>query len=205
VAKLDLKKELKELYSPSAKEVALVDVPEMSFLAIDGAGYPGTSQEYQDAMMALYGVAYTLKFSLKNDVGDFTVMPLEGLWWAGDMAAFAGEARKDEWKWTSMIALPDFVTQEHVDDAKGQLLAKRGEVPGLEKLRLERFAEGLSVQIMHIGPYAEEAPTIRRLHDFMDDKGYTFGGKHHEIYLSDPRRTKPERLKTVVRQPVRRK
>jgi len=205
VEKVDLKKELKHLYSPSAKEVALVDVPEMSFLAIDGAGYPGTSQEYQDAMMALYGVTYTLKFSLKNDVGDFTVMPLEGLWWAGDMAAFAQEARKDEWKWTSMIALPDFVTQEHVDDAKGQLLEKRGNVPGLEKLRLERFAEGLSMQTMHIGPYSEETPNIQRLHAYMDEHGYTFNGKHHEIYLGDPRRTKPERLKTVIRQPVKEK
>lgn len=204
MAKVDLKKQFKELYQPSAKEVVLVDVPEMSFLAIDGAGYPGTSQEYQDAMQALYGVAYTVKFSLKNDVGDFAVMPLEGLWWAGDMAAFT-EARKDEWKWTSMIALPDFVTQAHVDDAKEQLLAKRGEVPGLENLRLERFAEGQSVQIMHIGPYSEEAPNIQRLHAYMAEHGLVFNGKHHEIYLGDPRRTKPERLKTVIRQPVRKK
>ncbi len=204
MGKVDLKKELKELYFPSAKEVAMIDVPEMSFLAIDGIGNPNTSGDFQDSFQALYGVAYTLKFELKKDESDFAVMPLEALWWANDMSSFM-EARKDEWKWTNMIAMPDFVTEEQVGAAKEQLLAKRGEVPGLEKLRLERFAEGLSVQIMHIGPYAEEAPTIRRLHDFMDEKGYTFGGKHHEIYLSDPRRTKPERLKTVVRQPVRRK
>lgn len=202
MTKLDLKKELKDLYFPSAKEVALIDVSEMSFLAIDGTGDPNTSQDFQEAIQALYGVAYTLKFALKKEESDFAVMPLEALWRADDISSFM-DARKDEWKWTNMIAQPDFVTERHVRDAKAQLLAKRGDVPALEELRLERFAEGLSVQIMHIGPYAEEAPTIQRLHDYMGEHDYTFNGQHHEIYLGDPRRTKPERLKTVIRQPVR--
>ena len=199
-----MKKQFKGLYQPSAKEISEVDVPEMSFLAIDGMGDPNTSQDFQDSMMALYGIAYTLKFALKKDVGDFTIMPLEALWWSDDIRSFT-DARKDEWKWTSMIALPDFVTDEHARDAKEQLTAKRGEVPGLDKLRLERITEGLSVQIMYVGPYSDETETIRRMHDYVDEHGYTFGGKHHEIYLSDPRRTAPEKLKTVIRQPVKKK
>lgn len=205
-AKLDMKKTMKELYAPSAKEISEVDVPAMQFLAVDGMGNPNTSVDFQQGMEALYGVAYTLKFSLKkeSDVPEYTVMPLEALWWADDISAFY-EARADEWRWTGLIAQPDFITDEYVRGAMDELLAKRGEVPALSKLRLERITEGLCVQIMHIGPYAAETPTIGRLHTYMDEHGYTFNGKHHEIYLSDPRRTKPERLKTVIRQPVRKK
>lgn len=200
--KIDLKKELKHLFQPSAKEAALVDVPEMNFLMIDGAGDPNTSQEYQDAIEALYAVAYTLKFMVKkrDPEVDYVVPPLEGLWWAGEMDAFSMED-KDAWKWTAMIMQPEAVTQELVDEAL-QEVAQKKDPPALPKVRFESYPEGLSVQIMHIGPYSEEAPTIQKLHAFAEEKGYQLRGKHHEIYLSDPRRTAPDRLKTVIRQPV---
>ncbi len=200
--KIDLKKELKHLFQPSAKDVTIVDVPEMNFLMIDGAGDPNTSQEYQDAIEAIYAMAYTLKFMVKKRDAqlDYVVPPLEGLWWAADMEAFS-MGDKDAWKWTAMIMQPEAVTQEMVDKAL-QEVAEKKDPPALPKVRFESYAEGLSVQIMHIGPYSEEAPTIQKLHAFAKEKGYQLRGKHHEIYLSDPRRTAPERLKTVIRQPV---
>jgi hypothetical protein len=200
--KIDLKKELKHLYQPSAKEVAVVDVPEMNFLMIDGAGDPNTSQEYQDAIEALYAVAYALKFVVKkrDPEVDYVVPPLEGLWWAEEMNAFR-MGDKDAWQWTAMIMQPEVVTQELVDEAV-QEVARKKDPPALPKIRFESYPEGLSVQIMHIGPYSEEAPTIEKLHAFAQQNGYQLRGKHHEIYLSDPRRTAPDRLKTVIRQPV---
>ena len=200
--KIDLKKELKHLYQPTAKEVAVVDVPEMNFLMIDGAGDPNTSQEYQDAIEALYAVAYTLKFMVKkrDPQVDYVVPPLEGLWWAQEMDAFSMED-KDAWKWTAMIMQPEVVTRELVEEAV-QEVARKKDPPALPKIRFESYPEGLSVQIMHIGPYSEEAPTIQKLHAFAQQNGYQLRGKHHEIYLSDPRRTAPDRLKTVIRQPV---
>ncbi|MHA2247408.1 MAG: GyrI-like domain-containing protein [Candidatus Hodarchaeales archaeon] len=202
--KLDFKKELKDFYSGvSAKEFSIVDVPPLQFLMIDGQGYPGTSQEYQDAMQALYPLSYTLKFMGKEKGKDYVVMPLEGLWWANDMDVFteAFMERKDEWLWTSMIMQPDIITQEMVEKSIEEVKRKKNPT-AISKVRFETYSEGLSAQIMYFGPYSEEGPTIERLHNFIKDQGYELRGKHHEIYFSDPRRTKPERLKTIIRQPM---
>jgi hypothetical protein len=200
--KIDFKKDLKHLYQPSAKTASVVDVPDMSFLMIDGQGDPNTSLEYQEAIAALYTMSYQLKFTIKGRSPelDYTVPPLEGLWWAEEMEDFPGED-KDAWQWTAMIMAPDQVTRDLFQEALGEVQKKK-DLPGLPRLRLERYHEGLSVQIMHLGPWAEEAPTIEKLHTFAREQGYRLRGKHHEIYLSDPRRTAPEKIKTVIRQPV---
>ncbi len=200
--KIDFKKEFKHLYRPSAKRVVEVEVPELSFLMVDGRGDPNTSQEYQEAMGALYAVSYSLKFMVKNvkQVADYAVMPLEGLWWTEDMSQFSVE-KKHRWQWTMMIMQPEYVGQELVTQALAEVEIKKNP-PALSKIRFESCHEGLSAQIMHIGPYSEEPPTIEKLHQFIAEKGYEPRGKHHEIYLSDPQRTAPERLKTVIRQPM---
>ncbi len=202
VDKVDLKAALKQFYQPSTKGFEVVDVPPMSFLMIDGQGDPNQSQEYQDALQILFGLSYTLKFTLKKEQGvDYGVMPLEGLWWAKGMDAFVLDRRAD-WQWTSMIMQPEWVTTDLFDRALRQLREKRP-LPGLEKVRLETYHEGLSVQIMHIGPFSAEGPTLERMHrSFIPENGYREAGKHHEIYLSDFRKTAPEKLKTVLRQPV---
>ena len=201
--KIDFKKDLKHLYNPTAKEFTIVDVPTMQFLMIDGQGNPNTAQAYLDAIEALYAVAYKIKFASKNELAkDYTVPPLEGLWWADDMAAFGNIGDKDQWKWTMMLMLPDWITSA-MFDAACAIVKTQKDPAALPKLRLESYTEGLSVQIMHIGSYDDEAPTLHKLHhEFMPANGYTFNGKHHEIYLSDPRRVAPEKLKTVLRQPV---
>ena len=202
--KVDFKRELKHLYNPPKKEFTVVDVPPMKFLMVDGHGDPNTAQEYQDAVEALYGVAYKLKFTSKRELGkDYVVPPLEGLWWAGDMEAFTTMRDKSAWDWTMMIMQPEWVTQEMVGEAVKQVEKSKG-LPALSKIRLETYHEGLSVQIMHVGSYDDEGPTIARMHhEFMPENGYKPAGKHHEIYLSDPRKVAPEKLKTVLRQPVR--
>jgi hypothetical protein len=202
MSKIDFKKELKHLYRPSVKEFVVVDVPPMQFLMIDGHGDPNTAQEYQDAVEALYGVAYKLKFMSKKEKGmDYVVPPMEGLWWVGNMEEFTTED-KSAWDWTMMIMQPEWITQEMFEEALKQVEKKKG-LPALPRLRLEAYHEGLSVQIMHIGSYDAEAPTIARMHTFIDENGYEPAGKHHEIYLGDPRKIAPEKLKTVLRQPVR--
>lgn len=199
--KIDLVREMKDLYKPSAKKPAIVEVPEMSFLMVDGRGAP-ESEEFMQAMMVLYGIAYTLTFSLKNEGrNNFKVMPLEGLWWMKGTREFDVNAR-DSWQWRVMIALPDEVTAADVSRAKKELREKK-DPPGLPKLRFKKFTEGKAVQIMHIGPYSAEGPTIRALHQFAKDSGFRLTGKHHEIYMGDPRRSAPEKLKTIIRQPVR--
>jgi hypothetical protein len=203
--KIDFKKELKLLYSASAKEPSIVDVPEMSFLMIDGEGDPNTAKAYSDAIEALYAVAYTLKFMIKKGQTaiDYGVMPLEGLWWTDDMSRFSTD-NKDIWKWTAMIMQPEFVTEELFQEASREVKKKK-DPPALPKMRLEDFHEGLSAQIMHIGPYSAEGPTIEKLHKFIGEQHYKFEGttqKHHEIYLGDPRRSAPEKLKTIIRQPI---
>jgi hypothetical protein len=202
VAKIDFKKELRSLYRPSAKTFSIVDIPEMSFLMIDGHGNPNTSPGYQAAVEALYGLAYTIKFMLKDDpaTDDYVVPPLEGLWWTADMADFSLED-KEAWDWTMMIMQPEWVTTEVFKRAKIETAEKK-ELPALDNVRLATYSEGLSVQILYVGPYDDEAPTIARMHAYAHDEGYELGGKHHEIYLSDPRRTAPEKLKTVIRQPI---
>jgi hypothetical protein len=207
--KLDLRKELKYLYAPSAKMVEVVEVPELQFAMIEGriglGEEPGTSPAFQEALGALYGISYTLKFMSKlraeNPI-DYTVMALEGLWWTA-----AGEFdfdKKDEWQWTAMILQPDHITPAMFQEGLEQLRKKRGDSPALGQLRLERFHEGLAMQIMHIGPYAEEPHTIERMMVFAQENGYRLRGKHHEIYLGDPRRARPEKLKTILRQPIAR-
>lgn len=200
--KIDHKKILKEFYTPKRTPV-IVDVPTMQFLMIDGKGYPGTSIEYQQSMEALYPMSYTLKFALKKaGIIDYTVMPLEGLWWAKDMDAFAIDTRKDEWLWTSMIMQPPEVTPDHYNQAI-EVVRKKNNPIALPKMRLETFDEGLSVQVMYIGPFSEEGPVIEAMHQYAFDQGYELQGKHHEIYLSDPRRTPQEKLRTVIRQPIK--
>ncbi len=203
MSKVDFKKEYKELYAPPKKFV-VVDVPDMQFLMVDGHGDPNTAQEYQDALEALYAVAYKLKFISKKTLGrDYVVPPLEGLWWAEDMDAFTIERDKSQWDWTMMIMTPEWVSAELFADAVEQVHKGKNPV-SLDKVRLESYHEGLSIQIMHIGSYDDEAPTLERLHhEFLPENGYTENGRHHEIYLSDPRRVAPEKLKTVLRQPVR--
>jgi hypothetical protein len=199
--KVDFKREYKDLYRATHDPV-LVDVPELAFLMVDGHGDPNTATEYQQAVEALYTVSYTLKFAIKRapDGFDYGVMPLEGLWWVPDMSKFTS-SKKSDWDWTAMIMQPGEVTQDLVDDALASATAKKS-LPAAAKLRLERFREGPAAQVMHIGPYSAEGPTIKRLHEFIADSGYARSGKHHEIYLSDPRRSAPEKLKTVIRQPV---
>lgn len=202
--KIDLKRELRELYFPS-REPVLVDVPEMGFLIVDGQGDPGTADSYREAIEALYSVAYTVKFAVKSMPGgiDFGVMPLEGLWWGDDMTVFeAGD--KARWKWRAMIMQPDLVSPEIVEDARQRAAAKRP-LRALDLMRFERFAEGAAAQLMYLGPYKDEGPTIKALHAFIAEQGYKLAGKHHEIYLGDPRRSAPEKLKTVIRQPVKRR
>lgn len=199
--KLDLKKELKDLYSASRKELAIIDVPPMNFLMIDGAGSPETSPQFQAAVQALYGVSYTLKFMIKKTKGaDYVVMPLEGLWWAEDMEHFS-LGNKDQWQWTLMIMQPEYVTEDLVAEAVEQVREKKDSA-AVGELRFEGFHEGLSAQIMYVGPYSDEGPTIARVHRFIEENGYSLRGKHHEIYLGDPRRTAPEKLKTILRQPI---
>ena len=198
---LDPRKDFKTLYSPPTKAPVIVDVPEMNFLMLDGHGDPNTSAAYADAVQALYSVAYTLKFMLKKGAGmDFGVAPLEGLWWAADLDAFANAA-KDEWDWTMMIMQPPQITPDLVSEAIHQAAAKK-DLPAVARMRFDRFHEGLCAQIMYIGPFAAEGPTIERLHAFIHAQGYALRDKHHEIYLSDPRRAAPDKLKTVIRQPM---
>lgn len=203
--KLDLRKKWAPLYKASVREPVLVEVPALDYLMIDGRGDPDTSPAFMQAVEALYGISYTLKFGLKKSEGmDWRVMGLEGLWWAAgkDPGEVFRSGDKARWQWTLMVAQPDFVTRAFVKEAREELLARRP-TPAAKLVRLERLEEGLSAQILHVGPYAEEAPTIDLMHAFIHEKGYELAGKHHEIYLSDPRRTKPDRLKTILRQPVR--
>jgi hypothetical protein len=200
--KLDLKKSLKNLYEPSAKSFSVVDVPSMNFIMIDGQGNPNTSVEYAESVQALYTAAYTLKFKIKKELAvDYPVMASEGLWWMDDMREFS-EAHKDDWKWTMMIMQPDIVTPQLFSQAVAEAKKKK-EVPALSCLRFETFHEGLAAQILYFGAYADEGPTISRLHKFIEESGYVRFGKHHEIYLGDPRRSAPEKLRTTIRQPMR--
>ncbi len=199
--KFDLTKESRAFYT-AGRDPALVEVPEFSFLMVDGRGDPNVSADYGNAVEALYSLSYMLKFALKRgpQQRDYRVLPLEGLWWVPDMSQFSVE-RKVDWDWTMMIRQPDEVDSDAFEFARAEATRKK-ELPAANLLRLERFREGLAAQLMHIGPYAAEGPTIERLHAFIAERGYELAGKHHEIYLGDPRRAAPEKLKTVLRQPV---
>lgn len=200
--KIDFRKLHKALYAPPAGRFVEVDVPAMHFVMVDGKGDPNKAASYETALQWLYPVSYTMKFAAKAALGkDYAVPPLEGLWWADDPAAFAAR-RKDEWRWTAMIMVPDFVTQAMFEAAVEKTRGKLGEPPAT--LRRAALHEGLCLQTLHVGSYDDEAPVLARLHgEIMPAGGWTFAGPHHEIYLSDPRRTEPAKLKTVLRQPVR--
>jgi hypothetical protein len=204
MAKVDFTKQLKQLYRPSAAGFELVDVPPMTYLMLDGHGDPNTVPEYREALEALYTVAYRAKFISKGELAqDYVVPPLEGLWWAENMANFTTARDKSTWDWTMMILLPDWITAELYQRVVGDVRRKKA-LPGLDKLRMERYHEGLAAQILHIGSYDAEGPALARLHqEWMPQHGYVENGKHHEIYLSDARRVEPTKLKTILRQPIR--
>jgi hypothetical protein len=205
-AKVDFKKTLKNLYQPGSKEVVETEVPEMQFIMVDGIGSPGEAQEYLDALAVLYPVAYKIKFLSKAKGKDYVVPPLEGLWWADDMKDFTA-GNRDKWRWTMMIMQPDWITNETFKKALEETKKKKPDLLKLlPKLRLEEYKEGKAAQIMHIGPYSEEGPTVQKVHDFINNEGGTFDGhkqKHHEIYLSDPRKANPATMRTVIRQPFK--
>lgn len=199
--KLDLKKELSTLYKAKANTIEIVTVPKLNYLMLDGTGDPNNSKQFQDAVEALFSLSYTVKFMIKKgEQIDFGVMPLEGLWWTDDMNHFSMENKAD-WKWTLMIMQPEFVTPSVIKQAKEQL-SKKKNLPLLDNIRLETMNEGLCAQILYIGPYNAEPPTIIKLHTEIKDRGYKLHGKHREIYLNDMRRTAPEKLKTIIRQPI---
>jgi hypothetical protein len=201
--KYDVKRDRRELYAASARDFTIVDVPPIAYLAVDGHGDPNTAPEYADAVEALFGVAYAVKFGSKRQLGrDFVVAPLEGLWRADDPDAFVTRD-KGAWSWTMLIAQPDWIDEAMVADAVAAVRAK-GERAALDRVRLRELREGRSAQILHVGSYDDESPTLARLHhEWMPQHGLTFNGDHHEIYLSDARRTAPEKLRTILRQPVR--
>ncbi|MDQ3578485.1 MAG: GyrI-like domain-containing protein, partial [Actinomycetota bacterium] len=200
--KYDIKTAHKRLFSPSAKKFCLVDVPDLQYISIDGRGDPNTSPEYADAVESLYAVAYTVKFASKSLGRDFTVGPLEGLWRSTDMTSFT-RRDKTAWDWTMLISQPVWITPDMIADAREQA-ARKKQLRGLGGISLRTLTEGRSVQILHIGSYDDEAPALHRLHDeYLPENGLTFNGDHHEIYLSDARRTAPAKRKTILRQPVK--
>ena len=201
--KYDVKRELKQCYAPTNRDWTLVDVPAQQFIAVDGHGDPNTSADYARAVEALYSVAYTIKFAGKRTLGrDFVVGPLEGLWWSDDPEVFLTRD-KDAWNWRMLISQPDWVTDDSIQEAKQAALAKKG-LPTIADVRRETLHEGTSAQLLHIGPYDDEGPALARLHhEYLAANGLRMTGQHHEIYLGDPRRAAPEKLKTVLRQPVR--
>lgn len=197
----DIKKERKDLYAPRAGEFVLVDVPELSFLMIDGHGNPNTAPAYREAVEALYAVSYAVRFAAKKELGRVHVVgPLEGLWWAENPDVFLTRS-KDDWSWTMMIHQPTWITPDLVEAAR-VTAGKKKDLPALDRLRHERLAEGLSVQTLHVGSYDDEAPVIARMHEFAAGQGLVLRGKHHEIYLGDPRKVEVAKLRTVLRQPV---
>lgn len=200
--KVDFKRTL-DHYRAKAGEFRLVEVPATRYLMIDGQGDPNTAPEYEQALQALYPVAYKLKFASKRELGrDYVVPPLEGLWWADDMAAFTTRRNKDEWRWTMMLMVPEWLGREMVTAAVAAAGAK--DPPArLADVRLEELTEGLCVQTLHLGPFDAEGPVLERMHHgFIPQNGLRLTGKHHEIYFSDPRRVAPEKLRTILRQPV---
>lgn len=203
--KIDFKAEFKELYRPKAGVFTLVKVPKLNYLMVDGSGDPNTSREYAAAIEALYTLSYTLKFLSKSELGrDYSVPPLEGLWWSRDMKDFE-KGKKEEWQWTAMIMVPDWITASIFKSALSTASSRRPEID-FTTVRREALTECLSVQTLFIGPYDEEAPVIAELHNsYLPANNLKENGKHHEIYLSDPRRTVPSKLKTIIRQPVSKK
>lgn len=199
VQKTDFKKTRKDFFS-AKRDFSLVTLPKVQYLMVDGVGAP-ESEQFSLAIQLLYPLAYTVKFHQKALGADFAVPPLEGLWWADDHSAYP-DNRRDEWKWTLMIMMPDALKDSDLENAKAEVLRKKG--LDASAVRLEVLEEGLCVQVLHIGPYADEAPVLERLHStYMSEHNLTFNGYHHEVYLSDARRVEPAKLKTILRQPVK--
>ena len=209
--KIDYKKKYKDLYQPSTKPM-IIDVPEMVFFAVEGSGNPNTSKEYQEAIELLYGLSFTVKMSKMSGTQplgyfEYVVPPLEGLWYA-DGITFDGlnVTDKEQFRWISMIRQPEFVTEEVFETAKAALVAKKPQLD-ISKVKFMHMTEGLCVQIMHKGSYDEEPTTIAKMKQFMEENDYAedFSDKrfHHEIYLSDPRKCAPEKLRTVIRHPIK--
>jgi hypothetical protein len=198
--KVDFKKVLKPLYNPPKGIFHIVEVPQMNFLMLDGKGDPNTSLNYQQAVDALYTISYGLKFALKVKGFDHIVPPLEGLWWMENMSEFS-LANKGRWEWTMMIMQPEWVTSEWVEKVRHDSGKKKSN-PLLSGVKFDIYDEGLAVQILYTGAYEKEAPTIAEMHKFIQVNEYRMNGKHHEIYLGDPRKTSPERLQTILRQPI---
>jgi len=201
--KIDLIKTMGNLYQQPKKEISVLEIPAMNFLTIQGRGDPNNNEEYSQAVGALYSLAYALKFSVKKSAQavDFGVMPLEGLWWAEDMRRFNLEDRGD-WMWQMLIMQPEYITPDLFARTVEDLRRKKNP-PKLDQVKFECVEEGLCTQIFHAGPYGEaERPTIDRLHAFISEQGYERTGKHHEIYLNSPLRSAPDKLKTIIRQPI---
>lgn len=200
--KLDFKKTL-DGYQARRGEFRLLDVPATQYLMVDGHGDPNTSQAYADALAALYPVAYAVKFASKNTMDrDYVVPPLEGLWWADDMTTFTSARDKSQWDWTMMLMVPSWLGAQQVDEALDKV-AQKTAPPALNKIRLDVINEGTCVQTLHVGSYDDEAPVLAEMHEqVIPNEGLRMTGKHHEIYLSDPRRVEPSRLRTILRQPV---
>ncbi len=199
--KLNLAQMHKTLYNPSNKGIHIVKVPAFSFIMLDGTGDPNNSPEYQTALTTLYCLAYSIKFAKKKKTGvDFKVMPLEGLWWVKNYNELDFNDKRN-WQWTMMIHQPSLVTWEDLCTAQKECNQKNNHELAFSA-RLEQYTEGLAAQILYIGAYANEQPTIQAMHSFIKEQGYQLHKKHHEIYLNDPRRTAPEKLKTIIRQPV---
>ncbi|MBN8425692.1 GyrI-like domain-containing protein [Microbacterium esteraromaticum] len=204
MTKSDFKKTL-DRYRSAPGEFRVLEVPATRYLMIDGAGDPNSSPEYTAALEALYPLAYAVKFASARELGqDYVVPPLEGLWWADDMTAFTSARDKSRWHWTLMLMVPDWIPVDFVEAARERVAAKKEPSVRLDEVRLETLTEGLCVQTLHVGAFDDEGPLLARMHDeFVPGAGLRMTGRHHEIYLSDPRRTAPERLRTLLRQPVR--
>ncbi len=201
MSKIELKKELKEYYEIKKNLIQVVHVPTFNYLRISGEGNPNTTPLFGLATEALFSISYKMKFKIKKDLQiDYSVMPLQGLWWTDKMEDFSLE-HKENWKWELMILQPHYVTEELLQFTVNEINKVKANHLFCD-LILSEYAEGLVAQILHMGPYSEEAPTVQKLHDFITQNGYTFNGKHHEIYLGDPRKAKPETLKTIIRQPI---
>lgn len=198
--RIDLKADLHRFYFPTRRP-EMVDVPPLRYLAIDGQGPPGEGTAFEDAIRALYPIAYTVKFTERRMAGkDFPVMPLEALWYTEADGTFDHRSGKP-WRWTAMILMPDLISADMVDRIAADIAATKA-LPIALEARLREVREGRSAQVLHVGPWSEETSTIEALHAFIRERGLHPAGAHHEIYLSDPRRTAPERLRTVIRQPA---
>lgn len=201
--KVDHKREI-PAYRARKGVFRVVEVPPLQYLMVDGSGDPNTSSAYAEALEAIYPVAYALKFASKQELDrDYVVMPLEALWWADDMATFTSARDKSQWYWTMLNMVPDWLSQDDVERALAKASAKDDPSPALDHVRLETLDEGLCVQTLHVGSYDDEAPVLARMHDeFIPEQGLRMTGRHHEVYFSDARRVAPERLRTLLRQPV---